>query len=108
MQLYAYTRLGIRTYLRWENIFDKVRNFLGSADIKVFGCTYLFAMILLIGLTLLHTRCLVKQIITAYHKFVYTPSPICESLCTISKSKLFFILLLIVCHNMHISFNDIM
>ena len=27
-------------------------NFLASTDIKVFGCTYLFGMLLLIGLTL--------------------------------------------------------
>ena len=30
----------------------KISNFLASTDIKVFGRTYLFAMLLLIGLTL--------------------------------------------------------
>ena len=35
-----------------------ISNFLASNDIKVFGRTYLFAMLLLIGLTLfLHPRC---------------------------------------------------
>ena len=35
-----------------------INNFLASTDIKVFGCTYLFAMLLLIGLILfLHPGC---------------------------------------------------
>ena len=35
-----------------------ISNFLASTDIKVFGRTYLFAMLLLIGLALfLHPRC---------------------------------------------------
>ena len=35
-----------------------ISNFLASTDIKVFGRTYLFAMLLLIGLTFfLHPRC---------------------------------------------------
>ena len=35
-----------------------ISNFLASTDINVFGCTYLFAMLLLIGLTLfLHPGC---------------------------------------------------
>ena len=33
-----------------------ISNFLASADIKVFGRTYLFAMLLLIGLALFYTR----------------------------------------------------
>ena len=38
-----------------KKIFD---NFLASTNIKVFGRTYLFAMLLLIGLALfLHPRC---------------------------------------------------
>ena len=36
-------------------IFDKVRNFLASADIKPFGCACLFAVLLLIGLALFYT-----------------------------------------------------
>ena len=40
-----------------KKIFDK-SNFLASTDIKAFGHTYLFAMLLLIGLALfLHPRC---------------------------------------------------
>lgn len=34
----------------------KYFNFLGLADIKVFGHTYLFEMLLLTGLTLFHTQ----------------------------------------------------
>ena len=33
-----------------------ISNFLASTDIKVFGRTYLFAMLLLIGLTLFYTQ----------------------------------------------------
>ena len=33
-----------------------ISNFLASTDIKVFGHTYLFAMLLLIGLTLFYTQ----------------------------------------------------
>ena len=33
-----------------------ISNFLASTDIKVFGCTYLFAMLLLIGLALFYTQ----------------------------------------------------
>ena len=33
-----------------------ISDFLASADIKVFGCTYLFAMLLLIGLALFYTQ----------------------------------------------------
>ena len=33
-----------------------INNFLASADIKVFGCRYLFAMMLLIGLALFYTH----------------------------------------------------
>ena len=41
--------------------------FLTSADIKVFGCTYLFTMLFLIGLTLfLHPGCFCL----AYHYFL--------------------------------------
>ena len=36
------------------NISDKV-SYMASADIKVFGYTYLFAMLLLIGLALFYT-----------------------------------------------------
>ena len=36
--------------------FFLISNFLASADIKVFGCTYLFTMLLLIGLTLFISR----------------------------------------------------
>ena len=39
-----------------KNIFDKVANFLASADIKAFGCTCLFAMLLLIGLVIFYTQ----------------------------------------------------
>ena len=40
-----------------KKIFD-ISNFLASTDIKVFGRTYLFAMLLLIGLALfLHPGC---------------------------------------------------
>ena len=43
-----------------------ISNFLASTDIKVFGCTYLFAMLLLIGLALfLHPGCFCL----AYHYF---------------------------------------
>ena len=43
-----------------------ISNFLASNDIKVFGRTYLFAMLLLIGLALfLHPRCFCL----AYHYF---------------------------------------
>ena len=43
-----------------------ISNFLTSTDIKVFGCTYLFAMLLLIGLALfLHPGCFCL----AYHYF---------------------------------------
>ena len=46
-----------------KKIFD---NFLASTDIKVFGRTYLFVMLLLIGLTLfLHSGCFCL----AYHYF---------------------------------------
>ena len=39
-------------------VVKKISNFLASTDIKVFGLTYLFAMLLLIGLALfLHPRC---------------------------------------------------
>ena len=37
-----------------KNIFDKVANFLTSANIKVFGHTCLFSMLLLIGLALFY------------------------------------------------------
>ena len=48
-----------------KKIFDK-SNFLASTDIKVFGRTYLFAMLLLIGLALfLHPGCFCL----AYHYF---------------------------------------
>ena len=43
-----------------------ISNFLASTDIKVFGRTHLFAMLLLIGLALfLHPRCFCL----AYHYF---------------------------------------
>ena len=43
-----------------------INNFLASTDIKVFGCTYLFAMLLLIGLALfLYPGCFCL----AYHYF---------------------------------------
>ena len=38
-----------------KKMFDKY-SFLASTDIKVFGRTYLFAMLLLIGLTLFYTQ----------------------------------------------------
>ena len=37
-------------------VVKKIFGFLASADIKVFGCTYLFTMLLLIGLTLFYTQ----------------------------------------------------
>ena len=37
-----------------ENSFGKVINFLASADIRVFGCTCLLTMLLLIGLALFY------------------------------------------------------
>ena len=41
-----------------KKIFNLISNFLASTDIKVFGRTYLFTMLLLIGLTLfLHPGC---------------------------------------------------
>ena len=44
-----------------------ISNFLASADIKVFGCTYLFTMLLVIGLALfLHPKCFYL----AYHYFL--------------------------------------
>ena len=44
-----------------------ISNFLASTDIKVFGRTYLFPMLLLIGLALfLHSRCFCS----AYHYFL--------------------------------------
>ena len=45
--------------LLYVNQVDKrvlISNFLASTDIKVFGCTYLFAMLLLIGLALFYTQ----------------------------------------------------
>ena len=39
-----------------ENSFGKVANFLASTDIRVFGSTCLFAMLLLIGLALFYTQ----------------------------------------------------
>ena len=43
---------------KWLKRFLMINNFLVSTDIKVFGCTYLFVMLLLIGLALLfHPRC---------------------------------------------------
>ena len=40
-----------------KKIFRYVSNFFASTDIKVFGHTYLFAMLLLIGLALFYTQC---------------------------------------------------
>ena len=43
-----------------------ISNFLASTDIKVFGRTYLFAILLLIGLTLFYTQGVFVQHITTF------------------------------------------
>ena len=49
-----------------------INNFLASADIKVFGRTYLFTMLLLIGLTLFYTQgvfVLFVRVIAYFHEY---------------------------------------
>ena len=61
----------VKTYYKLLYVIKKLSNFLASADIKIFGRTYVFTMLLLIGLALfLHPGCFCL----AYHYFleVYT------------------------------------
>ena len=52
-----------------KKIFKLISNFLASTDIKVFGHTYLFAMLLLFGFTLFYTQGVLFSISLPFWKY---------------------------------------
>ena len=59
MQSYNYVKICYKLLYIIQAVLKRrytISNFLASADIKVFGRTYLYTMLLLIGLALFYTQ----------------------------------------------------